>query len=187
MTLILASASPRRLALLAQIGIMPQAVEPSHIDETLHKAELPELYAQRIAREKALTAVIRFPDAVILAADTVVYCGRRILPKAQDAATAHKCLEILSGRRHRVVTAVVIAKGEKLRIKTVMTMVRFKYLTPAEMNAYVASEEWQDKAGGYAIQGRAAAFIPAINGSYSNVVGLPLAETKGLLESFGII
>lgn len=179
---ILASASPRRLALLAQIGIKPSSVHPAHIDETPHKNELPEPYAKRMALEKAEAVANAMPGKTVLAADTVVYCGRRILPKAEDETVARKCLDILSGRRHRVGTAVAIAKNGAVKVKFTVTHVRFKKLTPKEIEDYIASGEWHGKAGGYAIQGKAAAFIPSINGSYSNVVGLPLAETKGMLE-----
>ncbi len=183
---ILASASPRRLALLAQIGITPARVEPADIDEAPFKDELPTHYAVRMAKQKAAACALRFPNETILAADTVVYLGRRILPKAEDEAAARKCLAKLSGRRHRVITAVAIARGENIKIKSVITSVRFKRLSAKEIEFYIASGEWQGKAGGYAIQVFASTFIPAINGSYSNVVGLPLAETKTLLESFGI-
>ncbi len=182
-TFILASASPRRLALLAQIGISPESIEPADIDETPAKTELPMPYAERMARQKAEAVAARKPGAVVLAADTVVCCGRRILPKAEDEATARQCLNLLSGRRHRVITAMALAKGQEVRIKSVMTVVRFKRLSKAEIDAYIASREWHGKAGGYAIQGLAAAFIPSINGSYSNVVGLPLTEVKLMLEN----
>jgi septum formation protein len=181
--LILASASPRRLELLAQIGITPAKIVSPDIDETPHKNELPLVYAERVARAKALCVQNIHPDALILAADTVVYCGRRILPKAETMEDAKRCLTHLSGRRHRVTTAVAIAQNETVKLKLVTTIVRFKRLTPQELDAYLTSEEWQGKAGGYAIQGRASAFIPAINGSYSNVVGLPLAETAGMLAN----
>jgi len=178
--LILASASPRRLDLLKQSGIVPDEVIPAEIDETPHKNELPKAYVERMAREKyVVVAKNRHPSDTILAADTVVACGRRILGKPEDEAEARQFLELLSGRRHRVYTSVCV-NG---RLKTVMTVVRFKRLKSKEIDAYIASGEWRGKAGGYAIQGQAAAFIPAINGSYSNVVGLPLAETLGLLTS----
>lgn len=205
--LILASASPRRLELLAQIGIVPSQIIPAAIDETFQKTELPKDYALRMACEKAMAVASRQPTGLILAADTVVACGRRILGKAEDEKTARHFLELLSGRRHRVYTAICLyspgdkfpqpskagreAAGEatamgvsppQVKYKTVMTQVRFKRLHADEINTYLASGEWQDKAGGYAIQGRAAAFIPAINGSYSNVVGLPLVETFNLLS-----
>ncbi|NBX03885.1 MAG: septum formation protein Maf [Alphaproteobacteria bacterium] len=183
---ILASASPRRLALLAQIGIAPAEVISADIDETPLKNELPHFYAARVAREKALAVAAQHPDAVVLAADTVVACGRRILPKAEDEKTARKCLTLLSGKRHRVYTAVCIIAGGKTREKTVMTQVKFSRLSPQQISAYIATNEWHGKAGGYAIQGEAAAFIPSINGSFSNVVGLPLAEVASMLTAHNI-
>lgn len=179
--LILASASPRRRDLLAQMGITPSRIIAADIDETPLKHELPLAYAERIAREKALSVQAQHPDAVILAADTVVHMGRRILPKAETPEQARLCLGLLSGRRHRVTTAVACVKAGRLNVRLVTTMVRFKRLTLQEIDAYLATEEWQGKAGGYAIQGRASVFIPAINGSYSNVVGLPLAETAAMI------
>jgi len=175
--LILASASPRRLELLQQVGITPDEVIPADIDETPHKAELPKDYVARMARQKY--EAVQRADAIILAADTVVACGRRILGKPEDEAQARAFLQLLSGRRHRVYTAICV-NG---RSKTVMTQVKFKRLTPADIEGYLNSEEWKGKAGGYAIQGRGAAFVPSINGSYSNVVGLPLTETLGLLTN----
>ena len=175
---ILASASPRRLELLAQVGLVPDEVIPAEIDETPHKAELPRDYVARMALQKHQK--VAREGAIVLAADTVVACGRRILGKPEDAAQARQFLQLLSGRRHRVYTAVCV--GE--RVKTVMTQVKFKRLSTAEIEGYLASNEWQGKAGGYAIQGRAAAFVPFISGSYSNVVGLPLAETTSLLRLF---
>lgn len=183
--LILASASPRRLDLLAQIGITPAAVHPADIDETPHKSELPDVYAKRLAAEKARAVAHAQPDSIILAADTVVFCGRRILPKAEDEASARHCLALLSGRRHRVGTAVAVASADNVKVKFVVTHVRFKKLTAQEIENYINSGEWNGKAGGYAIQGKAGAFIPSINGSYSNVVGLPLSETKSMLEAIG--
>jgi septum formation protein len=183
MELILASASPRRLALLAQIGIQPDAVLPADIDETPLKGELPGPYVARMARLKAETVAKQWPEALVLAADTVVVLGRRILPKAEDEATARKCLGMLAGRRHRVITAVALVHGGKLREKSVMTVVKFRRLSALEIDGYIAAREWHGKAGGYAIQGLAASFIPAINGSYSNVVGLPLAEVKAMLAA----
>lgn len=180
---ILASGSPRRLDLLRQIGCEPAQVLPADIDETPRKDELPPQYALRIAREKAQAIAALHPSEAVLAADTVVAMGRRVLPKAEDEATARRCLLRLSGRRHRVYTAVALVLPDgTLRQLRVMTQVRFKRLSEQEIADYLASREWQGKAGGYAIQGRAAAFIPAINGSYSNVVGLPLAEVAGLLR-----
>ncbi len=174
--LILASASPRRLELLAQIGIVPDAVIPAEIDESMLKNEQPPVYVQRMAREKY--AAIQQDGARIIAADTIVALGRRVLGKPKDEAQARQFLTLLSGRRHRVYSAVCIDG----RVKLVMTAVKFKRLTEAEINAYITSGEWQGKAGGYAIQGRAEAFIPWINGSYSNVVGLPLTETALLFK-----
>lgn len=185
--LILASASPRRLDLLAQIGIVPDAVDPADIDETPGKDESPVHHAARLADEKARAVAARHPGAVVLAADTVVALGRRILPKAEDPETARRCLSRLSGRRHRVIGGVtVIAADGTERRRLVTSTVRFKRLEPAEIEAYAATGEWHGKAGGYAIQGRAAALIPWLDGSYSNIVGLPLFETAQLLRAAGI-
>lgn len=182
--LILASASPRRLALLEQIGIAPSRVEPADIDENATRNELPRPHALRIATEKARTVHARVPGAVILAADTVVACGRRILPKAEDDATVTKCLSLLSGRRHTVITAVALINATgKLKTRVVETKVVFRRLDAQEIAAYVQSAEGLGKAGGYAIQGRAAAFVRGINGSYTNVVGLPLTETLHMLKA----
>ncbi len=184
--LVLASASPRRLELLRQVGIEPTAVAPAQIDETPRKRELPAHYARRMAGEKAEAMVPDHANAFVLAADTVVALGRRILPKANDEATARDCLEMLSGRRHRVLGGLtVIAPDGRRADRLVTTVVSFKRLLPREIDAYLASGEWRGKAGGYAIQGRAAAFVPRINGSYANVVGLPLAETVALLTGLG--
>jgi septum formation protein len=183
--LILASASPRRLELLAQVGIIPAQVVPAEIDETPHKAELPEAYVSRLAEEKARAVAALHADAIILAADTVVACGRRILGKPENETEARKMLKLLSGRRHRVYTAVAVqAPGNKIRQRRVMTQVQFCLLSDQDITAYLAIKEWEGKAGAYAIQGHAAAFIPKINGSYSNVVGLPLTETVNLLKQF---
>lgn len=180
--IILASASPRRLQLLASIGITPEKVVPADIDESPLKNEPPHIYAMRIAAAKAAHVAAQYPDKIILAADTVVACGARILPKAEDEATARKCLKLLSGKRHRVYTAVVVQKQSRILTKTVMTVVQFARLTDTDIAAYVQSGEWSGKAGGYAIQGLAQYFIPRINGSYSNVVGLPLKETNVMLN-----
>lgn len=181
--LILASASPRRVQLLAQLGITPAAIIPADIDETPMPRELPAAYVARIATAKAHAVASAHTGQPILAADTVVALGRRILPKAEDEATARDCLRLLSGRRHRVMTNVcVIDAAGVVRSKTVTTIVKFGQLTPAIIEDYIASGEWQGKAGGYAIQGRAASFIPFISGSHSNVVGLPLCETARLLH-----
>jgi septum formation protein len=185
-TLVLASASPRRLDLLRQIGIAPDRVDAADIDEAVLKGELPVAHARRLAGAKLAAVAPRHPGAFIVAADTVVACGRRILPKAEDEATARRCLALLSGRRHRVLGAVEVRgpDGRGLR-RLVTTAVIFKRLSSAEIERYLASGEWRGKAGGYAIQGLAAAFIPAITGSYSNVVGLPLAETWAMLQGLG--
>lgn len=186
--LVLASASPRRRALLAQIGIVPDLLLPTEIDETPLPGELPRAHALRLAMAKALTAHRLHPEAVVLAADTVVARGRRILPKPADAEAARRSLTLLSGARHRVYGGVVvIAAGNRPRSRLVVTTVAFKCLTPAEIDAYLRCGEWRDKAGGYAIQGRAAAFVRGIFGSYPNVVGLPLFEVVGLLAAAGIV
>ncbi len=182
--LVLASASPRRLALLTQIGVSPDHVLSTEIDETPQRDELPRVYAQRLARAKAAAAAR--PGCCILAADTVVAAGRRILPKAETAAEARACLDLLSGRRHRVLTAVVLTTPDgRLTERLVDSVVTFARLTSAQINAYLATEEWRGKAGGYAIQGSAATCIRFISGSYSNVVGLPLYETAQLLRGCG--
>jgi septum formation protein len=184
--LILASASPRRLDLLRQIGVAPDAVVPADISETPLKGETPPQHAMRLAQEKAQAVASRHPDAIVLAADTVVACGRRILPKAEDRDTARRCLALLSGRRHRVHGGIVVLaprRGPSARLVT--TIVSFKRLTDEEIAAYLASGEWHGKAGGYAIQGRAAAFARALNGSYTNVVGLDLFATAALLRGVG--
>jgi septum formation protein len=184
--LVLASASPRRLDLLRQIGLVPAFVDPAQIDETPLPRELPAAHAKRLAGAKADAVLPRHPGVFLLAADTVVACGRRILPKAEDEDTAAHCLSLLSGRRHRVLGAVEVAApdGRRLR-RLVMTAVAFKRLSKGEIERYLASGEWRGKAGGYAIQGLAAAFIPWINGSYPNVVGLPLAEVWAMLQGLG--
>ena len=190
LALVLASESPRRLALLAQAGITPDAVQPASIDETPRKAEQPRLHALRLAREKAQAAskAWRGEPVLILAADTVVACGRRILPKATSERDVHDCLSMLSGRRHQVLTAVAVQKPDgALRTALSLTRVSFKQLSAAEISAYVQCGEGLGKAGGYAIQGRAEAFVRQINGSYSNVVGLPLLLTIGLLKGCGFI
>ena len=182
--LILASASPRRLGLLARIGVVPDEVRPADIDEAAFKAALPDRHAVGLAAEKA--AAVAEPGALTLAADTVVAAGRRILPKAEDEATARRCLELLSGRRHRVHSAVTLIDADgKARHRLSTTIVTFKRLTATEIAAYLASNEWQGKAGGYAIQGRAEAFVRFLSGSHSGVVGLPLFETRALLLAAG--
>ena len=183
-TLILASASPRRRELLVRIGVVPDAVAPADIDETTGKIELPRDYARRMAREKALAAAS--DSAHVLAGDTVVAVGRRILPKAEDEATARRCLELMSGRRHRVLSAIALRSPDgTMRERLSETMVVFKRLSPEEITAYLASGEWHGKAGGYAIQGSAEGLIRRIDGSHSGVVGLPLYETRALLKAAG--
>ena len=186
-TLILASASPRRTELLAAAGIVPDQTIPAEIDETPQKAEAPEAYVSRMAEEKARAVAAKHASKVVLAADTIVVCGRSILLKAADEAEARKLLKKLSGRRHRVMTAVAVINAQgKLAIRRVETRVAFRPLEEAEIARYLASGEWQDKAGAYAIQGGAAAFIPWINGSHSNVIGLPVSETLHLLQQAGV-
>lgn len=182
--LILASASPRRRELIARLGLMPDAISAADIDESPRKAEDPRAYARRMAREKALG--VDGGDAFVLAGDTVVACGQRILPKAEDEQTARDCLHLLSGRRHRVLSAIALkAPDGSLRERLSETVVRFKQLSGQEIDAYIAGGEWHGKAGGYAIQGSAEGLIAWIGGSHSGVVGLPLFETRALLKSAG--
>lgn len=182
--LVLGSGSPRRLELLAQIGIVPADIRPPDIDETPLRGELPRPYVIRMAREKA-QAVPCGAGEVILCADTTVAMGRRIMGKPENAAEAAAFLHAMSGRRHRVITAVAVKRGEALFVKDVVTTVQMKRLSNAEVNSSLASGDWQGKAGGYAIQGPAGAFIPWISGSFTGVVGLPLAEAAGLLTAAG--
>lgn len=183
--LILGSGSPRRLNLLDQLGLTPDAVRPPEIDETPRKGELPRPYCTRIAREK-VKAVQADDDDVVLCADTTVSMGRRILGKPDSADEAAAFLRGLSGRRHRVITAVAVRRGSRIWEKDVLSTVRMKRLSEAEISAYLATGDWQGKAGGYAIQGPAGAFIPWISGSFTGIVGLPLVETAGLLQAAGI-
>lgn len=181
---ILASASPRRLELLAQLGIAPQAVIPAELDETPLPRELPPQLAQRLAQAKALAIAAMRPNELILAADTVVACGRRVLPKAETAAEVTDCLKLLSGRRHRVYGGLcLIAPDGKPRTKLVTSVVKFRRLSATEIAAYAADGEGIGKAGGYAIQGRAAAFVSFVSGSYSNIVGLDLFSVAQLLRA----
>ena len=182
--LILGSASPRRLDLLAQIGVVPDAIRPPDIDEAPLKAERPRDYVRRIAAEKA-AAVPVGEDEILICADTTVALGRRILGKPADAAEAAGFLALLSGRRHRVITAVAVRRGARTWLRDVEAVVRVKRLSAAEIGAYVASGDWQGKAGGYAIQGPAGAFVPWIGGSFTAIVGLPLTETANLLVAAG--
>lgn len=184
MRFILGSGSPRRRELLAQIGVVADEIRPPEIDETPLKGELPRPYCSRMAREKAI-AVVADADDLVLAADTTVALGRRILGKPENAAEAAQFLLALSGRRHRVITAVALCRGTRLWERNVVTAVRMKRLSDEELNGYLASDDWQGKAGGYGIQGPAGAFIPWIEGSFTAVVGLPLCETAGLLQAAG--
>ena len=184
--LVLASASPRRLDLLAQIGVTPDQVEPADIDETPLDKEPPARMAERLARAKAAAVAARFPDVVVLAADTVVAVGRRVLPKAEDQAQARACLALLSGRNHRVLTGVAVAApGRPMSSRVVDARVRFKRLSEEELSGYLASGEWRGKAGGYGVQGRAGEFVISLIGSYGAIVGLPLYETRCLLTGAG--
>jgi septum formation protein len=186
-TLVLASASPRRVDLLGQIGFPPDLVAPADIDETPLKDETPLRHAERLAAEKARKIAADHPESFVLGADTVVACGRRILPKAEDATTARKCLTLLSGRRHRVFGGVALVGPDgKVALRRVQSVVIFKRLDEGEIDWYLASGEWHGKAGGYAIQGLAARFVREIIGSYSNIVGLPLFETAQLLIGRGV-
>jgi septum formation protein len=188
MPLVLASASPRRLDLLARIGVIPETVDPADADETALPGELPRVHVARLAAAKAATVSARHPGSVVLAADTVVAVGRRILPKAEDEATARQCLTLLAGRRHHVLSAVmVIDAAGTARHRLSDTIVTFKPLSAAEIAAYLQGGEWQGKAGGYAIQGHAEAFVRFLAGSHSGVIGLPLFETRGLLIAAGVI
>lgn len=183
-SLILASASPRRLELLGRLGIEPDGVSAPGIDETPLKGELPRAYARRMAREKALASASG--DSHVLSGDTVVALGRRILPKAESEDEARRCLTLMSGRRHRVFSAVALSSPEGgIRERLSETIVRFKPLSFEEIETYIASGEWRGKAGGYAIQGRAEGLIAWISGSHSGVVGLPLYETRALLNAVG--
>ena len=184
MKLILGSGSPRRKELLAQIGVVADAIRPPDIDETPQKAELPHPYCARMAREKA-EAVVAALDEIVLCADTTVALGRRILGKPEDVAEAERFLRQLSGRRHRVITSVAVKKGETLWERDVVTTVKMKRLSDSEIAGYLATNDWQGKAGGYAIQGPAGALIPWIQGSFTGVVGLPLSETAALLQAAG--
>jgi septum formation protein len=186
MRLILASASPRRIDLLARIGVVPDAVVPADIDESVLPGELPRDHALRLAREKADAVAAANPDDLVLAADTVVAVGRRILPKVEDETTLRACMKLLSGRRHRVMTGVALAApGGALRTRLGETMIAMKRLSEEEIDYYAGHGEWRGKAGGYALQGYGEVYVRHIAGSYSNVVGLPVAETRLLLKAAG--
>lgn len=184
MAFILGSGSPRRLDLLAQLGIQPDAIRAPDIDETPLKGELPAPYCSRIAREK-VAAVPAASDDVVLCADTTVALGRRILGKPENAGQAAEFLHALSGRRHRVITSVAVRRGDRTLHRDVVSQVKVKRLSDIEVNAYLATGDWQGKAGAYAIQGPAGAFIPWISGSFTGIVGLPLSETASLLQGIG--
>ena len=184
--LILASASPRRVELLGRLGLAADAIEPADVEETWATGELPGPHAARLAALKAATVAARHPDAVVLAADTVVAVGRRVLPKAESEAEARRCLALLSGRRHRVFTGVTVIAAGRARHRLSTSSVIFKRFDAAEIEAYVATGEWRGKAGGYAIQGRAEAFVRVLSGSWSGIVGLPLFETRALLKDAGL-
>ena len=184
--LVLGSGSPRRLELLAQLGVVPSDVRPPDIDETPLKAELPRAYCARIARGKA-DAMVLAQNEVALCADTTVALGRRIMGKPEDEKEAAQFLLALSGRRHRVITSVVVRRGDDFWARDVVTSVKMKVLSDTELNGYLATEDWRGKAGGYAIQGPAGAFIPWIQGSYTGVVGLPVSEAASLLRTAGYV
>jgi septum formation protein len=186
MRLILASASPRRRELLARIGVTPDAVDPAELDETPRPHESAPAFARRMADEKAAAVARRHPSALVLAADTVVVAGRRILPKAESEDEARRCLELLSGRRHRVLSGVSLIDGNgKVMRRLSTSIVAFVMLGETDIESYLAGGEWRGKAGGYAIQGRAEAWVRFLSGSHSGVVGLPLFETQGLLRAAG--
>ena len=184
---ILASASPRRLELLGRLGLSPDAVDPADIDETPLKAERPAPHVARLAAEKAAAVAARHPGAVVLAADTLVAAGLRILPKAEDEATARACLKLLSGRRHQVLTALTVVDARGVaRHRLNRSTVRVARLEPADVEAYIASGEWNGKAGGYAIQGRFEAHVQWMEGSFSGIMGLPLADARAMLRTAGL-
>ncbi len=184
MRFILGSASPRRKEILAQLGVLPDTILPPDIDEDPKKAELPRPYAARLAREKAM-AVAAGPEDLVLCADTTVALGRRILGKPADAVEAARFLTLLGGRRHEVITAVAVRRGDRIWARESVSAVKMKRLSDDELNAYLASGEWQGKAGAYGIQGLAGAFIPWMQGSFTGIMGLPIAETATLLTAAG--
>jgi septum formation protein len=184
--LVLASASPRRLDLLRQVGVEPDRVVATEVDESLIKGETPRIHAVRLARAKAQAGAAVAPGVFVVAADTVAAVGSRVLPKAETQKEARDCLTLLSGRAHKVLTAVaVMAPDGRCASRLVETRVRFKRLTARETESYLESDEWRGKAGGYGVQGRAGAFVTDLAGSYSAVVGLPLYETLSLLQGLG--
>jgi septum formation protein len=184
--LVLGSASPRRLQLLAQVGVTPDLVDPADIDETVRKDETPRLLVKRLAGEKAAAVAARHPDAFVLGADTIVAVGTRVLGKPEDETDARRMLKLLSGRSHKVLTGVaVIAPGGKTASRVVESRIAFKRLTQAETDSFIASRDWDDAAGGYKIHQRAGAFVTSLQGSFTGVVGLPLYETLALLTGLG--
>lgn len=186
--LILASASPRRLELLGRIGIAPEAVDPADIDESVRRGERPAPHVARLAAEKAAVVAARYPGKAVLAADTLVAVGLRILPKAEDEATARQCLKLLSGRRHQVLTAMTLIDARGVaRHRLSVSVVRVDRLLPADIDAYMACGEWNGKAGGYAIQGRFEAHVLWLKGSFSGIMGLPLAETRAMLRTAAVL
>ncbi|WP_199555973.1 Maf family protein [Sandaracinobacteroides hominis] len=186
--LVLASASPRRQELLGRIGVLPAGIDPADIDESVRKGERPEPHVARLAAEKAAVVAARHPGRIVLAADTLVAVGLRILPKAEDELTARECLQLMSGRRHRVLTAVTVVDARGVaRHRTSISIVRVDRLSAADIHAYIASDEWRGKAGGYAIQGRFEAHVLWMQGSFSGIMGLPLAETRAMLATAGLL
>lgn len=183
--LVLGSQSPRRLELLARIGLVPEAIRPAHIDETPIEGEIPRAYCRRVTEAKA-QAIDIAADELVLTADTTVAAGRRIMGKPCDPDEARGFLRLLSGRRHKVITCVAARDSRRISVRDVVSTVRFRRLTGSDIENYIDSGEWEGKAGGYAIQGRAETFIPWISGSYSAIMGLPLSETATMLASFGL-
>jgi septum formation protein len=185
--LVLASASPRRLELLGRLGLAPQLVDPADIDESVQRGERPEPHVARLAAEKAAAVAARHPGAIVLAADTLVAAGLRILPKAEDAETARTCLQLLSARRHKVLTALTVIDAQGVaRHRLSRSTVRVARLSAADIAAYVDSREWRGKAGGYAIQGRFEAHVLWMEGSFSGIMGLPLSDARAMLATAGL-
>ena len=184
---VLASSSPRRIELLNNIKIFPKIIYSSDINEDINSKENPKKYCIRVAKNKALKALEKYPEEFVLSADTIVFCSNKIFLKPKDKEEAKNFLALFSGRKHNVLTCVCLAKKNSIKVKKVITKVTFKRLNKHEIEEYLSTNEWKDKAGGYAIQGYAEKFIKRINGSYSNVVGLPLFETYNLLNSQGLI
>jgi len=186
MALVLASASPRRVDLLKQIGFKPDIIHPADIDETPLKGELPITLVKRLAEEKAKVVVQQFPNDIIIAGDTIVVASRKILGKPADAIEARKFIDLLSGRRHQVISGLCVTSASKHSVRVVKTIIKFKRITEEEKDLLIESNEWQGKSGGYMIQGIASAFAQLINGSVTNVIGLPLFEANNLLRAQGL-